>query len=543
MFSWVRKGHFVRRGWLGMVIVAGIGWAGWLANAQADESKAIAAPPNHVIIAQNLKGWYFAPAELKTEYDKAVVQLETLKKDLDEGKIKAQDAKVSLDALRRKLEGLRKELETKQVFVAGAKVYEQTETIEFPLCPEKKLAIVANQIRVKGWAGPNVKCELKKMVLSPDGKPVDDHLKALRVVHKVERGEFAGKTEKESAEDEKVFLAKEGANFSEKDLLGRKKLVDEVQNYRSFFRDFTGKKIDLISVEGLDYQSNPIVQYRVSSEGGQGVSGGQRQRYGELTVYIPACADVCLMGARRGLVVEDLEANLVVDGEGATDQDHLASFAVTNLKGNLSARNFPLNRIADIKGQVRMFVWQDFGKGGGGLTYHDDLRDLYSPPAMELSIANVAGPVQLRLGKCKLDLAELDGPIDIENDFGDIHWENTRPLASGSHRIVTQSGALDIALSSRAWSSAKLVAATGFGSIRTNVSREEFDEFHQTIALENGQGGTTWQGFEMRAPGAPKPGFRYPLVGQEVAATWKGETADKRLTVINRAGKTVIMRK
>lgn len=531
-FRWMRN--------TGMSILS-LGGMALLALGKPDEPKTIKAPPNHAIVSQDLKGWYFAPLELKNAYDSAVGRLEALKKDIDEGRVKAPEAKATLDTLRRQLQALAKDLEAKKVFVAGAKVFEQTETIEFPLGAEQKIAITANQIQVKGWAGPHVKCELKKMVISPEGKPVDDHLKALKIIHKVGRAEFAGNTPEEAEKNEKEYLEKEGAKLTKEQLLGRKRLVDEIQNYRSFFRDFAGKTIDLISVEGLDYQSNPWVLQRVSSEGGSGVYGGQRQRYGILTVYLPKCSHACLLGAKRGLAVEDVETNLVIDGEGSTDQDHLGSFTVKNLKGNLSARNFPLNQIHNIHGKVQMMAKQEFGRGGGGTSNHDDLRDMYPPPPMELSVSHITGPVFLRLGKCNLDLKELDGPIDIENDFGDTIWTNSRPLAKSPHRIVTESGSMNITLNHEAWDSGKILAATSFGFIRTNAKKDGFEEFRQTIAKSDGTGFVNWNGFETRDKDQKKERFRYPPVGQEIEGILKEVQGENRLNLINRAGRTFLM--
>ena len=49
----------------------------------------------------------------------------------------------------------------------------------YELGPYRLLVITADNIRIEGWDGPQVKCVLEKTVLAPDDNPVDDHLKGL----------------------------------------------------------------------------------------------------------------------------------------------------------------------------------------------------------------------------------------------------------------------------------------------------------------------------------------------------------------------------
>ena len=114
-------------------------------------------------------------------------------------------------------------------------------------------------MHVVGWDESRVKCELKKMVLAPDDKPVDDMLQEIKIVHQHGRAEFAGKTQAESDADEREYLAKDGATLTESQRANRRKLLDEIQQSRAIYRDYVAKEIDLLTVAGLEYENNKCI--------------------------------------------------------------------------------------------------------------------------------------------------------------------------------------------------------------------------------------------------------------------------------------------
>lgn len=379
--------------------VASLSLSGGIAFGQ-DERPPTKAPPNHVIVANAINGWYFVPKEFKEQYDATRTRLEGLQGDVDSGRLRVSEAQAELLALKGRLEALRKEIDAKRVLVAGATLHEQTETIEFELGPERLLAITANHVRVVGWDGPKVKVELKKMVLAPDEKPVDDQLQAIKVAHQHGRAEFAGMTQAEWEKHNREWLAQYGAKLTQSQRDDRGKLFEDRFAVR---REYVGKEIDQITVAGLDYASNKVMPLSVMSEGGGGRFGSVRQRYAELTVHVPSCAGVCVRGARRGLVVEDLRASLTILDEDSTDSDARGRFEVRGLTGDLQCDDFPLQSIADVTGHVVVTAMQEYGVESAGLTHFEDMRDLTPARPFAVRVHNVSGGADLRFGRVNLE--------------------------------------------------------------------------------------------------------------------------------------------
>jgi hypothetical protein len=454
----------------------------------------VKAPPNQAVLSKTINGWYFVPKEFKQNYETTLSRLEALQANVDEGHLSAVEAQAELADLKQRLATLRNNIEASRVHVAGATIQEQTEAIEFELGPEQRLAITSNHVHVVGWDGPQVKCELKKMVLAPDDKPVDEHLKAIKIVHQHGRAEFAGKTQAESDADEQEYLAKEGAKFTDSQRANRRKLLDEIQQSRAIHRDYVAKEIDLLTVAGLEYENNKCITLGATFEGGE-EQRSVRQRYAELTVYVPPCAGVCVRGARRALVVENLAASLTIVDEDSTDSDQRGRFEVHGLKGNLVSRDFPLQTVTNVTGHVTIEATQEFGVEGAGMSYFDNLRDLTPARPIAVQVHQVSGGVDLRFGRVRLDLQDIQGKLNVSNEFGDTRLLATERFAATAHRIISQSGRIDIELSADAWSSIPVVAVTNHGGLRTNIPREEFDDFHLEGQDKHDGSRRSWMGF------------------------------------------------
>lgn len=435
------------------------------------------APPGHAIVGETINGWYFAPKELKDEYDSVLSRLEDLQSDVDAGKGDVKKARAMLDELREKLKSLRLAVNATRILVEGADLHEQTETIEFDLGPEKRLAITANKVRVVGWDGPKVKVELKKTVLSPDGKPVDEQLKEIRLNHKHERAEFAGKTDAEWEASEAEFLAKDGATLTPEQRENRKKFVDSIRQSYAIYRDLLGKPVDQITVEGMDYQSNKVVSMNVKSENGDGRMGSVRQRYAEVIAYVPKCVSVTVRGAERGLRVENLAADLVITPHDSTDSDARAKSTVEGLHGNLVCHDFVLNAVNKVKGNVKIELTTENGFEGSAHNHRNGIRTMTAGRAIATAVHNVGGDVDLKFGRVALDLKAIGGTLNVVNRFGNTSFEAQGTLAKTAHRVFSESGRIDVTLSDDAWKAVPILVVTHHGGVRTNVDREEFDDF------------------------------------------------------------------
>lgn len=525
-----------------LLLIAGVSAPVNLAWGQNDDEKPpVKAPPKHALLSNTLNGWYFVPMEFKEQYDSTVNRLEALQGNVDSGRVKAKEAQAELEELKGKLEDLRIAIEASKIHITGANIHEQTETMEFELGPEKRLAITANHVHVVGWDGPKVKVELKKRVLAPDEKPVIEHLQAMRIVHVHERAKFAGKTQDEWDAEEREYLAGDGAKLTEEQRAGRRKFLAEIQQSYAIHRDSVGKTIDQLTVAGLDYQSNKSITLKVSSEGGSGQYGSMRQRYAELTVYVPKCVSVCVRGARRGLLVEKLNSALMIVDEDSTDSDARGQFEVHGLTGDLLSHHFPLRSITDVTGHVTITATQEFGVEGAGLSHYNDLRDMTPAKPLGVQVHNVTNGVDLRFGRVRLDLQDIQGKLNVSNDYGDTRLLATKPFAVTAHRIVTQSGRIDAELSTEAWASVPILAVTNHGGIRTNVEREEFDDFHLEGADKHDGTRRSWPGFRTVVKDEDRFAV-FNLLDRFPAIIENAERA-AGLDLISRSGSVVIMRK
>lgn len=534
--------QFFRSIWMRAAVIAAIGWLNFqVARAAEDEKKPTKAPPKHAIVGETLAGWYFAPKELKEEYDAALKRLEGLQADVDAGAIDSKEATKQLGELRAKLKALRQSIDDSRVHVQGAEIHEQTETIDFDLGPEKRLAITANQVRVVGWDQPNVRIELKKKVLSNDGKSVDDQLKAIAIVHKLGRAEFAGRTDAEWDADEAEYLKKDGAKLTPEQRENRRKFVDGIRKSYALYRDLLGRDIDVVSVTGLDYQDNKSISMRVQSEDGVGQWGSVRQRYAEVTAYVPQCTSVTVRGARRGLQAENLSADLVLTSDGNTDSDARGRFEVEGLTGKLICRNFPLHKIAKVTGDISVESTTEFGIEGAGTMHEDGFRTMTPARQFAVQIADVRGNVHVRYGRVKLDLSNIEGTIDVVNEFGDTHLVAEKPFSETAHRIYSECGRIDALLSADAWKSIPVVAVTNHGGVRTNLKREEFDDFHMEGADKEDEIRRDWSGFRTKEPDEGPLG-NFGLFDRFFAIAHGGERS-KGIDLLTRNGRIAILRK
>ena len=502
--------------------------------------QAIQAPPNHAILSNTLNGWQFVPSELKKEYDTTLNRLESLQVEVDAGRISAKDAIADLSELKGLLQSLRAKIEASRVHVAGAHINEQTETIEFQLGPEKRLAITANQVRIVGWKEARVKVVLKKIVLSVDDKPIDEQLKAMRIVHEHGPAKFAGRTDAEWEASEAEFLVKDGATLTAEQLAGRRKLVDEIRQDYAIHRELLNKDIDQLSVAGLDYQSNPVITTKVKSEGGDGQWGSARQRYAELTVFVPPCNSVCVRGARRGLIVEDLVGSLTIVEEDSTDSDARGHFEVQGLTGNLNCRSFPLQLVANVKGHVTVESFSEFGVEGAGTSHRNEMREMTPARSFSVTVNDITDGVDLRFGRVSLNLKNIAGKIDVENEFGDTNLVATGKLTNVAHRIVSQSGRIDVKLSDEAWDSVPVVAVTNFGGVRTNIDREQFSDFHISGPDKHSRVRRDWSGFRKAVDGEEQFAAILSLLDR-FAAVSESKTRSSGLDLITRNGSIVVV--
>ena len=459
------------------------------------------APPDQAILRHGLGGAYFVTKSLKQRYDNLVKTVRVLEAEINKGTIDEKDALQEIGDLREELAKTREALEKQKVFVSAAKVRTQSETTAFQLGKEGLLLIVASKVRIVGWDQPEVKCVLEKAVLSADDQPVDDQLKALKVVHQHRRAtEEVGKTREELAETRKAQDSAPGAKPpAPKALEARKKFDEEYLASWSLFRPMQGKEIDVLKIDGLDWaQGNQNIMIDVRSPLGEGRVGSDFQRHASLTVYVPhapRCRLVGVSGGQEGLDVQSLRSSLVIRGQHVMGQGYWESereFRIRGLHGSLTTEDVPIQRLEDVVGNVSIVLTADSDSG---------VRRQYQ---------KITGDLRAWFCRADLHLEEIAGTIDVKNEFGDtlLVAKQMPPLLSKAHRIVSESGHIEVHFAGDAekWQRLPLVALTECGTVRTVGAGDALDDALDKVSFSVAAGDPwgnhrAWQGSISRRKG------------------------------------------
>ncbi|MBI3861056.1 MAG: hypothetical protein HY290_04090 [Planctomycetia bacterium] len=502
---------------------------------RAEENRADGqAPPGMAVVKRARGGAWFVAKDLKEQYDRLLDQARSLQNDLDRKGVSPAEARQRIEGLRSELEKLRKEIDRKKLLISPVKVHTQSETTMFDIGPEKLLVITGDSIVVEGWDKPQVKCVLEKTVLSANNGPVDDHLAGLKVIHRHGPApNIVGTTATERAADEQKFLASpDGQKLNDRQRASRSRLVAEIADAYSAYRDFQGREIDQIEIHGLTYEEgNRQVTVGVSSQGGDGNLGSEWQRHATLTVYVPRCQAVALRGCLVSLDVSGLHASLLVISDASRDIDYEGQFAIRDLHGSLTVRNAPLDVIEGVEGNVTIVATTELANTG---TQHaNDRRTSYTPPPRQLVCERIAGDFTAWFGRVDLKLSDIGGRIDVRNEFGDTRLATTEPLPDHAHRILSEAGRIEVALPRNQLGRMPVTALTNCGKVITNARREVFDDTSLTTSSAGDRSRRNWRGFKTT-------GKRHPMEIMEtvrrIDAVLTGEARSSGLDLISRAG-------
>lgn len=534
-----------------LLLIAGLVFAPLFASLRAQEGlKAKAfAPENHVELKDTVSGSYFIARPLKEQYDKLLTRLRSLQADIESERTSGAEALRNLKELQTDLGRLRAEIEEKKLFVPVAKTHVQTDTTTFDLGKERLLVITADNIRLVGWDGPGVKCELEKTVLSADGKLDEAELKGLKVVHKYGLApDKVGRKQAENDAEEAAFRkSKESQGLSPKALEGRRKLVSEIQGHYAIYRDFQGREIDTLELEGLTHQQGNrqmTLEITAPGPGGGETHRSVWRRHARLTVYVPACKGVAIRGGLESLDVERVQGDLVLTGDDSHNRDYYGESRVRKLNGSLMMRNIPLHQIEDVSGNVMITATGDFSNSGtmhdGGSEPGQVLRTYHRFRPLPCSVKNIQGDLQAWFGRVDLELENIAGRLDVRNDFGDTKLKVSRPLTTQAHRVVTDAGRIELSTSKAAWTGLPLWAATQFGNVRTNASQELLDSFSTTLGHDGDGVSRNWAGFRSPRKEEDKAGADYFDSLSRPDKALRAQSRPAGLDLISRGGTVVV---
>jgi hypothetical protein len=491
------------------------------------------APADHVVLKHVRGGAFFVARDLKQQYDGLLARVRSLQAAVADDQISGAEALGQLHELEPKLDALRKEIEAKKVLVSPVAVHTQKEESTFDLGPEQLLVITSDRLRVVGWDKPQVKCVLEKSVFSVDGKADDDEFKAIRVVHRHQvAADLVGKTDAEYDADEETFLASEaGRQLTEAQRKTRDKLVREIRDSHAPYRDFQGKELNVLGIEGLTHeQGNRQLEIGIRSSGGGATLGSDWRRHAELTVYVPACRGVLLRGCLASLDIQKLKAPLTATDSGSRDRDYDGSFQIKEVDGPVTLFNVPLDRLEHVHGNVTIMATVEYANTG--VSHEGGMRICYTPPPRECVVSDVRGDVTAWFARASLKLEGVSGRIDVKNEAGDT-WVKSAALADAAHRIVSDCGRIEVRATAETLAKLPVLAVTGQGSVRTNARSDLLSETNFTAGNPADGSRRNWRG--LKTPREFDP-VAFMNEAHRPAAALADEPRSAGLDLISRSG-------
>ena len=320
-----------------------------------------------------------------------------------------------------------REVEKTKLHIPGATLQNRAVAKTIPLGASDLVFIEAENVEIHGGEGAELKCVVKKTVL----------------------GEF-DKAQDLSAEFDGVELVIRKSTG--KELFGFYKTAAERPDLKAQYDQFPFKPLldrefTVVTMKGLSYEEgNRQINVESSSETGQGTMGSQWRRHAKLIVTVPKCQGVAIQGGLGGLRVHALNGSLMIQGTG--NRDYSARYQVTDLGGSLTTSGIPIHEISGVTGDVSII----------NTSYAEDTVTSHGPDGVSIRpvapkpsfYKGIRGSLQVDFCRADLTLEDVGGRVDVQNDFGKTVWRTARAIAATDHRIISQSGAIEMSLPPKA---------------------------------------------------------------------------------------------
>jgi len=466
-----------------------------LGVAQDDDEKklesTVVAPPSTRSMGSTLGGAYFVDEELLDRYEALKTQLVQIREEIALGRTSRDVAMMTLAAIEAQSKRLRAELEKKKVLVAAFQVYSKKTEQTFPLGEERLIIVTGDHVIVRGWEGPGIKCVVEKVIVAKE-QPEDSEFDAIRVKHELTVAEDkVGLTRQKRDEGEQEFLASEhGRGLTEEQLAERKKLVDEIHHSYDDYLAFQGRKANSIELVGLSSQEgNRNLTMRINSPKGRKLVQGQWQRHATMTVYVPACKALALRGCLVGLDVKAVKGDLVLTTHDSKHCKYDGSFTVRGVQGNVTIDQVPVRELSTVSGNVRFTATWEFANSG---TRHEKgTRTTSSYETHTTQIYHIDGDLQAAFLRTNLRLTAINGVLDVVNHYGTTHLTVMNADPERAHRIVSESGKINVDGPAHVLEKTPIYAHTQCGRLHTNLSRDILDD----VGFSTGHPRKGWHGF------------------------------------------------
>jgi hypothetical protein len=488
--------------------------AGVAEEPASQKAKQAVAPGDAAIFAQDWTGAYFIARPLKEKYDSLQKRVAALRTDIRGAKIDSAMAHSQIAALQGELKDLLRQIDATKLYIPGAKIQTRIETTAIPIAEDDLLLIDCENIEIQGWNGPGIECVLEKTALDEDGTKFDADFAAIKLVTRKAAGnEFFG------------FYKEMASRPGER----------EKSLWNGFvFKEYIDQHLSYVTVEGLTFQEgNRNISLVVRNERGDGSHSSQWRRHAKLKLRVPKCRLVGVRGALGGFRVQDLNTSLSVLGEG--NRDYSTIYTVANLLGSFTADNIPIHRLDGIRGNVSVMnmAYEENRSGGFGPDGHTSRSE--SPKGS--TFRDIHGDLTARFCRADLALEQIEGRIDLQNDFGNTDWSINKKLAQNQdHRILSQSGSIEIRLDDKALGDLKMSLFTECGILHLANGVGGF----KSLMFNSVEGDTVRRYWDAQVRTKMPEGQRDPMEDfhtfQRVADALYGRPREPGVDVISRAG-------
>ena len=504
-----------------------------VANDDDLKSK-VNAPDNTVRVGSTLGGAYFVDKNLVKRSAALKSQLVSIREKILRGDIDGAEALKQLEEIESKLSQIAQEIEAQKVLVSAFNVYTKKETVELPLGEEGLVIINGDKVRIRPWDGVGVKCVLEKTILAKS-QPDDSEFSEIKLVHDLgTASEMVGRTTEERKRDEAKFLASEdGRKLTEKQIADRQKFLQEqIYGPKQKFAPFQGKESTQLRLGGLKgKEGNRQVHMEIESKSGESSHSSKWQRHAMLTVFLPKCNWVLVRGCQTGVDISGIESNLILTTQGSHQRDYEGSFSVTKVSGDIVIDQAPIRELVDITGSIEYTATYEFVNSG--INHEGGTRTARAYETARTVVRNVSGDVQAHFVRTNLEMGNIGGAIDIQNEFGDSRLVLGKAFdKASSHRIVSESGEIELTGESEIFSRIALYAHTQTGILHTNLKRDVLSD----ISFSTGAPRLGWRGFV--TPGKERFSFDKFERPQKALSNQKRKPG---LDLISRGGRVSIL--
>ncbi|HEY2155349.1 MAG TPA: hypothetical protein VGH33_06945, partial [Isosphaeraceae bacterium] len=491
---------------------------------EAKKTDSPRAPGDYVIVEHDRVGAYFVARPLKEKYDTLLKRLAALKDDIAEARIDSAKARAETEAIGADLAKLRAEIDRAKLYIPGAPVHLATATESFPLAADDLLFVEAQDLEIRGWDRPEVKCVVEKTVFGTGDKQVADDLAGITLVRRRVAGKelFGYYIEAEKREGLKAEWE------------------------RFLFKEFLGREFTHLVLKGLEFgEGNGWVDVAMQNETGQGNFGSRPRRMARLTLFVPKCRRVGVRGALGGFKVRSLEVPLSVQGQG--NRDYGSSYEINDLGGSLEADNVPIHRIDGVRGDVSVTVTAYPGDSGTSMNGPSLTTRSYPPKPSEYR--TIRGSLRVRACRVDLTLGGMEGRVDVANDFGRTVWVVDRPPARVDHRVVSESGTIEMQIGKEMPGDLPMMLFSECGAVNLvkagdkvpalKFSSTRGNDVFESLMFTSGFDDTatrSWHGFYSHTPGAKVNALDSFERMRRVAAALHGRQRSPGIDLLSRAG-------